>query len=262
MKSSLVRLSMATLAVAMFLGFAPSAKAELITLNYQGPTTGPGNPTLSVQLNGTTYSNTTVGPFYWAQNQIPPNSNFPPPIATFCIELDNSQPLPPLNTNTTFAAVAPSAAPTIGNNPAKITAIQELYGRYYDFAWNDKNTFHGSVASAAFQLALWELVYDGASTKNLNAGNFQASGLGTYTTTAQNMLNSLNGNTSLFASRFSSMTALLAPATGAKSQDFVQDQLIVQPGAIPTPPAVLLAGIGVFALIGRARLSRRTPTAA
>ncbi len=264
MLSRLTRLTTAVLAVTGFFALAPRASAELLTLNYQGQTTSPGNPTLAVTLNGTAFPNTPVGPFYWNQNQVPPNTNFPPPIATFCIELDQSQPLPPIGSNTTFSVVNPNAAPTIGNNPAKIAAIAELYGRYYQLAWNDKNTFHGSVDSAAFQLALWELVYDGAASKNLATGNFQAPGLGTYTTTAQNMLNSLNGSDA-FNQNFGGyeLIALLAPATQpAKPQDFVQDQLILRPkGVVPAPPAVLLAGIGALALLGRARWTRRAPAA-
>lgn len=258
-----LRLLVAAFAVAGFVNLSPRASAELLTLNYQGQTTNPGNPTLGVTLNGTPYTNTSVGPFYWNQNQVPPNANFPPPIATFCIELSGTQPLPPIGSNVVFDVVPPAAAPTIGNDPLKVAAIGELYGRYFQTAWLDKNTFHGSVDSAAFQLALWELVYDGAASKNLGAGNFQAGGLGTYTTTAQNMLNSLNGSNA-FATNFGGyeLVALLAPATTdpTKAQDQVQDQLILRPKAVPAPPAVLLAGIGALALLGRARLTRR-PTA-
>lgn len=259
MPSRLIRFSVAVVAVAGFLTLSPRASAELLTLNYQGTTTNPGNPTVGFTLNGTPYTNFAVGPFYWSQNSVPPNANFPPPIATFCIEIDASQPLPPIGTNATFSVVNPTTAPTIDNDATKVAAITELYGRYYTTAWNDKNTFHGDTNSVAFQLALWELVYDGASTKNLGAGNFQAPDLGTYTTTAQNMLNSLNGNTSFFNNKFggSELVALLAPAEGAKTQDFVQDQLILRPKGVPAPPAVVLAGIGALALFGRARWSRR-----
>lgn len=259
-----LRLLAAVFAVAGFANLSPRASAELLTLNYQGQTTNPGNPTLAVTLNNQTFTNTPVGPFYWSQNQVPPNTNFPPPIATFCIELAANQPLPSLGSNVVFDVVSPAAAPTIGNNALKVAAIAELYGRFYDLAWNNKTTFNGSVASAAFQLALWELVYDGSASKNLSAGNFQATGLGTYTTTAQSMLNSLNGSNA-FATRFGGyeLVALLAPATSdpTKAQDQVQDQLILRPTPIPAPPAVLLAGFGVLALMGRARLARRAATA-
>src|SRR5205807_9050596 len=177
-------------------------------------TTNPGNPSVAFTLDGKSYSNFAVGPFYWSQNSVPPNANFPPPIATFCLEIDSSQPLPPVGTNTTFSVVNPTASPTIGNDAAKVAAITELYGRYYQTAWTDKTTFHGDTDSTAFQLALWELIYDGAGGKDLNSGRFQASNLGVYSTDAQNMLNSLNGDTSSFNSRFggSELVALLAPA--------------------------------------------------
>lgn len=263
MQPRLTRLIVVALAVAGFLTLSPRASAELLTLNYQGQTTNPGNPTLAVTVGSTTFTNTSTGPFYWSQNQIPMNGNFPSPIATFCIEIDQSQPLPPIGTPTVFSVVSPSAAPTIGNDPAKLAAISELYGRYYDLAWNDKNTFHGSLDSAAFQLALWELVYDGTS-KDLSSGNFKAPGLvgpdGDYTQTAQNMLNSLNGSNA-FAQNLGGyeLVALLAPAITdpTKAQDMVQDQIILRPKGVPAPPAVLLAGIGALALLGRARWTRR-----
>ena len=268
MQTRLTRLAVVALAVAGFLTLSPRASAELLTLNYQGQTTSPGNPTLAVTLGSTTYTNTPTGPFYWNQNQIPVNGNFPSPIATFCIEIDQSQPLPPIGTNTVFAVVSPGAATTIGNDPAKVAAITELYGRYYDLAWNDKTTFHGSLESAAFQLALWELVYDG-TTKDINSGNFKAPGLvgpaGDYTQTAQDMLNSLNGSNA-FAQNLGGyeLVALLAPAKTdpTKPQDMVQDQIILRPAGVPAPPAVLLAGIGALALLGRGRWNRRPPTAA
>lgn len=260
MRPRLLRFFAAVLAVAGFLAFAPRASADLLTLNFQGQTTNPGNPTVSFTLNGTSYSNFAVGPFYWSQNSVPPNSNFPPPIATFCIEINTSKPLPPIGTNTTFQTMNLNQAPTIGNNPTEIADIKQLYGLYYQTAWANQSTFHGDTNSVAFQLALWKLVYDGGSNLNLSTGNFQAAGLGVYSTTAQNMLNSLNGNTSSFDSRFGGdqLTALVTPASGAKTTDEVQDQIILQPKTVPAPPAVLLAGIGVLALLGRARWNRRT----
>ncbi|MDY3554748.1 hypothetical protein R5W24_003877 [Gemmata sp. JC717] len=260
-----LRLLVAVLVVAGFTNLSPRASAELLGLNYQGETTSPGNPFLAVSANGQSFSHTPPGPFYWSQNQSPPNANFPPPIATFCIELSASQVLPPLGSNVLFDVVSPSASPTIGNDPLKIAAIAELYGRYYDFAWNDKNTFHGSVASAAFQLALWELVYDGAGGKNLASGNFQAPVPDAYTTTAQNMLNSLNGSNA-FETNLGGyeLVALLAPATSepTKPQNQIQDQLLLKPKPVPAPPAALLAGIGVLALVGRARFARRSAATA
>src|SRR5947207_1898583 len=103
MRPSLTRLCVATLVAAGFLSLSSRASAEFLTLNFHGTTTNPGNPTVAFTLNGQSYSNFAVGPFYWSQNSVPPNANFPPPIATFCLEIDNSQPLPPVGTNTTFS---------------------------------------------------------------------------------------------------------------------------------------------------------------
>jgi hypothetical protein len=264
MRPRLIRLSVAAFLAAGFLSLSPRASAELLTLNFQGETTNPGNPSVSFTLNGTSYTNFATGPFYWSQNSVPPNSNFPPPIATFCIEINNNKPLPVIGTNTTFSVTNLSGAPTIGNNPTEIADITQLYGLYYQTAWANQSTFHGDVNSTAFQIALWKLIYDGGTNMNLATGNFQAANLGVYSTTAQSMLNSLNGNTSSFTTRFAGdeLVALVTPAPGAKTQDEVQDQIILRPKTVPAPPAVMLAGIGVLALLGRARWTRRTPTAA
>lgn len=256
MQNRLLRLCMATFAVAALCAHVPRASAELITLNYQGQTTNPGNPTLAVTVNGTTFSNASIAPFYWTQNAVPPNQSFPPPISTYCIELSTNQPLPPVGTNTVFSVVSADSA--LGS--ATASAVGELYARYYQTAWADQSTFHGSVDSAAFQLAMWELIYDGAGSSDLGSGNFQASGLGSYTTTAQDMLSSLNGSVS-FSDRFgdSELVALLAPATTDpnKSQDQIQDQITIRPKPVPAPPALMLAGVGVLGLLGRARWNRR-----
>jgi len=256
------RLIAATAAALVTLTASTPARAEFVTLVYDGRT---ANPDVSVKLNGTTYDGNanpkiSTGPFYWHQNELPPNTAFPPPTTTFCIEINPaSQPLPPTNppTSTDFAVVPLSGANAL--------AITELYGRFYNneagVNWENKATFNGDTASTAFQVALWELVYD--TDKNLSTGNFQADNLGAVSTTAQSYLNALNGDTSMFNSRFSNseLVELLAPAGGNKSQDNIQDQITIRPkqgGAVPAPPGAILAGIGFITLLGgRTRWLRR-----
>jgi len=255
------RLLAACAAALVTLSVASRARAEYVTLIYDGRT---ANPDVAVKLNGTSYDGNTnpkisTGPFYWHENELPPNTAFPPPTTTFCIEINPaSQPLPPTNppTATDFAVV-----PLSGPNAL---AISELYGRFYNneagVNWENKSTFNGDTASTAFQVALWELIYD--TDKNLSTGNFQANNLGAVSTTAQSYLNALNGDTSMFNSRFSGsqLVELLAPAGGNKSQDNIQDQITLVPKApgVPAPPGVLLAGMGFIALLGgRTRWLRR-----
>jgi len=266
------RLLAASVAAAAALALPSRASAEYVTLVFDGQTS---NPNVAVTLNGTNYNGSngnpkiSTGPFYWHTNELPPNTAFPTPTTTFCIEINPaSQPLPPTNppTNTDFAVV-----PLTGANAAAIT---ELYGRFYNAAgqnWENPNlppryngTFTGSDESTAFQVALWELVYD--SDRNLATGNFQASNLGNVSTLAQGYLNALNGDTSMFNSRFgnSELVELLAPAGGDKSQNNIQDQITIRPKAgVPAPAGVLLAGMGFLALLGgRARWRGKPPAVA
>lgn len=245
----MIRLLRCALALVGLVALAPPASADLLTLNYQGASS---NPAVAFTLNGTGYTNFPTGPFFWTQNALPPNPGFPAPIATFCIEIDGTQPLPPMGANTTFSVVTPAAAPTIGNNPAKIAAITELYGRFYQPAWASNANL---ADSAAFQVALWELVYD--TGRNLKGGDFVTADLGAVDARAQQMLNGLTGDTSAFQTRLGGyeLVALLAPGAGAKSRDEIQDQLILR--QVPAPPGAVLAGIGFVAVFARARRVRR-----
>lgn len=251
----------AVLAAAALLAAPLTARADFITLQYGYNGVGAVNPTVTNSLQ----SNAPTGPFYWHDNNLPP-SNFPTPTATFCIELTPGQFLPSIGQNVVFNAQSLASAPTIGTT-AKADAITELYGRYYNTAWATPST-GASNDSIAFQLALWELVYDGkpaaGNTTDLSNGTFNlSSSVGTPYTTAQTWLNSLNGNTSSFSTRFAGqeLVALVAPAPGAKQQDQVQDQIAIRPtGAVPAPPGVVLAAIGLVGLIGRRRLTRKPAT--
>ncbi|MBP3960422.1 hypothetical protein J8F10_34785 [Gemmata sp. G18] len=241
-----LRLPVAVIAVAGFLFQSPRASAELLTLHLDQTTSG----TVSVNLGGKTISNVYPGPYHWSDVNDPPNSNFPPPIATFCIELTDTL---TVGNSYVFGVYAPEDAPTIGST-AKADAIRALYGNFYNPAWTDPS-FKGNNESKAFQLALWELVYETDPTKTVSSGNFQTGS--TASTRANEMLNGLAGGLDKYNSADYELVALIAPAPGAKDQTPGQDQLAVRPKSAPAPPAALLAGIGGLILMGRARLNRR-----
>ena len=131
-----------------FLAGSPRASAEFLSLEYEKKA---NNTTLTVIRDGVTSSPTAVGPFYWHDTNIPPNSSFPDPVVTFCVELDASQPLPGVGDAVEFRVGDPGAA---------TNALTELHGRFYNTTW-DSRSFAGSADSIAFQIAMWELVYDG-----------------------------------------------------------------------------------------------------
>lgn len=259
----------ACIAAAALLAITSRASAEFVSLKFDKAV----EPTADVYLNGTVQPNTPLGPFYWTENNLPPNTNFPPPTSTFCIELGGG--LPAVGTTGTFGVTNPANAPTIkdGATPAqadaKAAAISELYARFYNNAW-DSASFTGSTSAIAFQLALWELVYDGPSA---TATSLTDSSSHFYVKTsdiptsivnqAQGWLNALNGSVS-FDSVFpgQELVALYAPVEGAGKDQPWQDQITKRPrAAVPAPPGVVLAGMGFLALLGGRLRWRRSVSA-
>ena len=234
------RLGSAVFVAVGFLTFAPQASAEVISLTLDG-----NGPPVTYNPNGGPSTTLNAGPFQWTQTA-PLNTNFPTAVTSYCIDLDHF-----ISKGNTYQYTAQSdlkLAPTIGNDLAKVSAINELFDRNYN------SSLTSSTNSAAFQLALWELVYDGASSKSLSAGRIRANN-----TQAQNMLNSLGTSYSNHDLAGSHLTALVS-VKGA------QDQITVVPNpppvsGVPAPPALLLAGVGVLALLGRARGNRHAHTA-
>jgi hypothetical protein len=211
------------------------AAAESVTLMFDHLTS---NPSVTTSLG----SNAPTGPFYWTENNLPPNTNFPPPTSTFCIEVGGALPTP--GNSAVFGVQG--LTDTFGATTA--TEITSLYSQYYNTAW-DSSSFGGSANSVAFQLALWELVYDGKAGNPLDLSVF---------TTAQNMLSSLAGGPTSFNRE---IVVLHAPDASGKFD--WQDQITTRPpSAVPAPPAAVLAGIGLVGLIGRSRWLRRKPAAA
>jgi len=271
-----MRLRFATLVLAaVALLSAPArSSAESISMSLIGFPNGSGD----VTLNNTTISAAPIGPLTWTQinpaNNLPyntpPNNSFPNPLTTFCIELGNTAAtqISPGTRYTFGVRTDLTTAGTIGTTPGKVDAIMELYGRHYNTAWAAAG-FAGSADSVAFQLALWELVYDGRSSDPTSltdsTGQFHINGAdyGTAAGTAQTWLNTLTGNPGAFAANLPGMelVALVAPADATldntKLATDTQDQLALRPKAVPAPPAAVMAGIGVVALVGRRKLWKK-----
>jgi len=258
MNPRLWKACVAVACAAAMLASTPRASAESVSLAFDQSVNG------GVSLSGSSSGPfVQVGPFYWHDSGTPPNGSFPTPTTTFCIQVGGA--LPGIGQSAIFGVQ--NLASDLGS--AKADALTELYGRYYNTAWNS-TSFTGSADSIAFQLAGWELAIDGkaaaGNTTDLQNGAFTASPLlGSVETTAQSMLNSLNGDTSSFA-RFGNtqLVALVAPdPADPKPQDF-QDQITFfpKPTAVPAPPGLVLAGMGLIGLFARGRILRYAITRA
>jgi hypothetical protein len=254
MSPRLLRPLAAAVALAAFAADAPRASAEFVYLQYTGSA---GNPAIDNNR-----LKAPAGPFFWKENELPPNASFPPPTSTFCLELNAGQQLPTTGETVEFKVYSLAQAPS----PAAANAalIAELYGKHYQTAW-DSNAYKSSGTtdpSIAFQIALWELMYDGQSN-NLTSGAFALPTTGYQAAQdAQALLASLTktGDASYFTSRFAGkeLVALIAPSSDGKEPKDIQDQITMRPTAVvPAPPGLILAGIGMVTLIGRSRLRRK-----
>jgi hypothetical protein len=277
MKPRLIHAYVAAIAAVLFLASGQRASADgTLNLSFAG-TTGVNN--LTVTLDGTKMTGVEPGPYFFNVN--PPPSGGGSPISTFCMELTQgvTSSSAPFNIVALNSTTSPT---TINKNNSNVqgvaNAIEALYGFYYNTAWGSLSTFKSSSSTvqnnaSAFQLALWELIYDGTSdltnpnsTSFFSAGNFQSpssSAEQEAQTMLSNVLNNINQGLTDFNNNLPGETLV------ALTNSSYQDQLWLEPtpkvpppSAVPAPPGIMLAGFGLFALFGRARLIRRTQATA
>ena len=252
---------MASIAAVLLLASAPRASAESVTLYFDHST----NSSATITVNGGSPTAIVPGPYYWKTTTGPINAGNA--VTTFCAELTE---FVDASNASTYQTTTLAGLPTVGTQ-IKADYISELYGRYYDTAWNNPS-FGGSTAATAFQFALWELLYDGPSALNLGSGNFTVSDPTAAIAAAKTMLlgngttiTGLTGNASAFSARFpnSTLIGLTDPTAGVVSVNSllppkrIQDQIALVTKPVPAPPGAVLAGIGVLALLGRSSWRRK-----
>ena len=252
----------ACVVVAGLLAGSSRATADSVTLQFNQTTASPG---VSVQysVGGVAHVETaTPGPYFWTPITQPVNSTFPNPTSTFCVELNQT-----ISTGQQYTYTVTPLASQSGVTATEATDITKLWGAYYNTAW-ESTSFNGSLQSTAFQLALWKLVYDGGTNLSLLSGNFlipgaTASSLSNTSTAAglaQSWLNSLAGtSSSIYSTNFPNQQLEWL------SNSWSQDQLTMVPTphpnvVTPTPPGVVLAGIGFLGLLGRTIRRRSSST--
>lgn len=143
----------------------------------------------------------------------------------------------------------------------KATKVQKLFDLYYDTL----NVTVGSPATAAFQVALWEICYDGADA-TMDAFNTSSSTRGDFYTTnstvgaaANVLLAGLTGTTPV-AHSLVAFSSILTPTN--ENAGLYQDYIyVMKSGDIagnPVPePTTFAAWIGLALTLGAGRLLRR-----
>lgn len=246
-----VRLLLSAAGAALFLLAAPRAAAETLTLTYVGDSGAPPITFSKGNASNVEASSSVPGPHYW-QSSPPPNGGSNP-LATFCIELTEVT-----ISGSLYAVTALADSPTI-NGDAKATAVTALYGN------------RAGYSDGAFQLALWELVYDGVQDlADPTAPNFletldlRAPYYKTVTQEAQALLNATLTDVAGGIAQFNSTHAgySLVALVSAGSQDQLWLKFGAPPprvpvGHAPAPPGVVLGGIAVLAFGLRSRWLRR-----
>lgn len=226
---------------AALVALAFPARAEAAITLYFDHSAGGGS--VSGTYPGGTFS-AAPGPYFWSTSPGAPAS-----MITFCGEL--SQHISQGHTYDFQVSPVNTAPGTTG------AALQSLFAGHFDSAWAAP-TFTGSLESRAFQLAVWEIVYDGPAGLHLGDGNFTSTGgdlmsLATPGGLAQSWLTSLTTATATNLLAGPGQNWQLVWLTNSSAQD----QLALIPAAAVSTPApatlaVWVVGLGAALLFGGA----------
>ena len=151
---------------------------------------------------------------------------FPNPTTTFCVELTQH-----ISTGNTYTYTETPLAATPGVSGTEATLISQLWGDHFNAAW-ESSSFTGSDSSTAFQLALWELVYDSGSNLSLSSGNLKVTSASSNAVAlAKSWLNGLSSlSSNEFATNFAGSQLVWL------SNSYKQDQLTMLPLPWSPPP--------------------------
>jgi hypothetical protein len=240
------------LATAAALSLATAAQADTITANCSSVLTW--NTPVSVSVNGgSSFSSAYATQIRWTKtastgtlgNAIATSFN------TYCIQLSEDVYVPSTNNNYTVTQnIAAAPLPGSGMGAAAADHLQALFGLQgaTAIATNDQ------TISAAFQLAIWEIVGD--SDLNLATGLFRAAASSNIMSLAQSYLNSI-ANIATGTYNDPHLVALTSPVPGLNGS--IQDQITVLPG-LPSDgllvplPASSIGGLGLLAFAGFRRM--------
>ena len=267
-----MRISALGVTCGLLLAATSAARASSVTL--QAPSdinqfVNPGvNGGLNVTLQGNVANNAYVGQINWTvASSNTPNFQAGQSLGTFCIQglqdvyTGGAYTYDIVNLNT---AGLPEGGPDVGIlNGTSAQQIQGLANNYFANIGGSVGTHNVNQVAAAFQLAIWEIEYDGGNGGetftpggNVNyfaGGNFSATANNSDGSGAMDLANSWLNN----FSPANGVTSLALVSTSA------QDQLVFQPGGGEGPPpsvplpAAFPAGIALMGGLFGARKLRR-----
>lgn len=135
-----------------------------------------------------------------------------------------------------------------GMGVSRANAISELFNENYG---TPSMLMNSSTDMAAFQLAVWELVYDGPGSINLSGGSFRAAA-------GLSVINKANAYLLALDGTYTSNYEILALSSDVSASKY-QDQMIAVQGfgnVVPVPAALpaglaLLGGLACFRMVRR-----------
>lgn len=227
---SLSRIALSSVVVA---GLASAASAAYVTATFTGVTPG-----VSVSINDTTNSqslNTQAGGFNFSRvagTATDPyvSGNY----VTFCIDIFKT-----VGSGPTYGwdqTALPNAPTPSGNTNYPMGSVKaDLLGKLWGAHRSGLSTANDF---GAFQLAVWEIVFENSGTLDIDNGTFYATGGAGARSLANTWLSTVASEAA-----YGGLYAL----TGISNEGNPQDQLV------PTPGSLALCGLGGLAFVRRRR---------
>lgn len=211
-------------------GFALSAAASADTVTAKYTSTYAKTVDITSPVNN---GNVNTVQFHWTRQDSPGpgvDGTVPTNFTTYCVDLAQHV---SANTNYTFDAMSPAV---YGFTATQTTLLENLWSAYFP-------SINSADTSAAFQVAIWEIVYD--TGLSLTSGAFDVNTSGTVRTTAQNWLNAVSATTFVRSGPGINLVVLKSATA--------QDQLTNAPPLVPTPATAVIGAAGMFLASSRRR---------